>query len=393
MAKDPTQTIPPEVWLEIFTHTTPAIHDRIAVDDPPFRLPGATYTDLSTKESLSRVCRHWRDLTSQQLYEEVVLADGLSALLTTLMTSDSNFGFRGNLVKRVVLPFHSTCGAPWAIAPIIAILKACTQIKALVRPSDSDRLRYSSFFDYEVEAVAFPSLLRLEWHYNDDAERSGGINSLTSVLRGAPNVRYLSISGADYPGYILLDRSPTLLSHLEVLRISTSNPHIIRVMCNSWTMPSLSKIIFDVHPQPHSLDIIFEHFGPQLRAVEFGRRPPINVEECLLLCLGRCPNLLELNCHTLWVAPLETFGNLQNHLPHPNITTIKLHNATPLLDAGETHLDLDHHSTFLASDALPSLKRVVLCGDWRVYTQTSHFKSVVEKLLRSGRTLEVCVDV
>ena len=283
----------------------------------------------------------------------------------------------------MVLQYSSTVPGPNS-QPIqsVEILKLCPHIHTLLRPRFT--LTDTLHFDYETDGVPLPALQHLEWWHHNDAERSGGINSLSAVLRSAPNISYLFVGGVRTFSRLWLQEGT--FPHLQTLRLGTVNGLFLYQIVSSWSLPSLTYLVLD-SPLPDSgWSSIWNAFGRQLKAIEFGKNLRFFSNDQLSPCLNGCPGLEQLNFYLYFTAPAE---NIQ---PHTSLTTIRLHAAVNelLSNADAAVWDLiDHHFKVLCGSDLPALRRIILHGDWHSVLHHSRFISIRDKLQDTNRILEI----
>ncbi|KAF7794884.1 hypothetical protein EIP86_006027 [Pleurotus ostreatoroseus] len=254
-------------------------------------------------------------------------------------------------------------------------------LEILVRPPPSylDQLK----FDFPVkECPALTSLRRLDWWHHNDAARSGGLNSLTDVLKSAPNIVYLSLGGD-------LHISP--LQHLSISLPSLVTLHIrpmnasLWASLGGWRLPSLRHVIIDTYngfiPQN-----FWSAFGHQVKTVELGQSIKFCLIDMAQYVLGVCPNLEELNYRIQFAAT----PNLP--VRHPTLTTVRLHAASNGFFADEGNgfwQHIESHFIALSSTCLPALKHVVLHGDWGFLLHNNRSHSLMKRLLDAGRRVEL----
>ena len=265
----------------------------------------------------------------------------------------------------------------------IEILKLCPYIHTLLRPpfSYADALH----FEYEAAGVSLPVLKRLEWWHHDEAERSGGINSLAAVLHGAPNLTYLFVGGISGFGRIgigMQRETPSLLQ-LQTLRLCAINHLLLHQIVSRWSLPSLTCIVLDTPLQDSNWRLIWDAFGSHLKAIEFGKHIRFLANNQLSPCLNGCPGLKELNFYIYFTLPEK---DLQ---PHTNLTTVRLHAAVNqfLPDDALWQLIDAHFKVFCGSN-LPALRHIILYGDWKPILHDPRFTSIQDKLREIGRFLE-----
>lgn len=281
----------------------------------------------------------------------------------------------------MVLPYQSTVPSCFSLS--LEILGLCPYLHTLIRPQRSvfDGL----YFDNEVMGVPLPSLQHLEWWHSNEAERSGGINSLSAVLRSAPNVHYLFIGGVVGTITTLQETQCIILPHLQILRLYIRSGLFLRQIITRWSMPSLTHLILDSPPVKDGLQEVWEALGDRLETLEFGKHVRFLISDHLTPCLKGCPNLKRLNYYFFFTAPPEST------YVHPNLTTIGLHPyVNALLDDGNSVWALiEHHFEILCGFSLPGLRKVVLHGDWGFILRHPRFAAIQMHLKNSGRELQL----
>ncbi|KAG6873834.1 hypothetical protein C0995_010446 [Termitomyces sp. Mi166 len=267
------------------------------------------------------------------------------------------------LVRRLILPYRMTVTSDADPSRLsLEILRLCTNLEVLVRPRSTSASEVL-LFHFETNGLRLLSLRRLDWWYHSEAERSGGINSLSDVLQGTPNLEYLSVGGIAgyYP--ILKGPYPLTLRNLRTLRLHHgSNGFLLRVIANLWSLPALINIIVDSPVAHTGLSHVWETLGAQLQTVEFGKHVRFMLDDHITACLQGCPNLVELNYHLFF-----TMAPVRNIRHHSSISRIGLHAAVnQLLNDGHKVCEhIEEHLAVFLDDTLPSLRRLVLHGEWR----------------------------
>jgi hypothetical protein len=268
------------------------------------------------------------------------------------------------------------------------ILRACPGLEVLVRPFITSP-DFAPSFTVESAIASFPNLRRLDWWHQTDAERAGGINSLGSVLRNSPRLRYLFIAGVLGMSPICMDPVPIMLPRLEVLRIHVVNGLLVSQMCRRWSMPELSHLIIDNPIVDPMFNMFCEAFGPRLKTVELGKHVRFLMADSIGACLDGCPGLQELNYHIFFTAaPLP-----KDDFTHPVLRTIGLHSAiNSMLDSGHMIWGLlRRHFEFLAGPCLPNLKQVVLHGEWGAILGHPSFAAIRQILSERNPKLDLCL--
>lgn len=279
----------------------------------------------------------------------------------------------------MVLPYQSTGTSQYRLS--LEVLSQCRYLHTLLRPPPAALDGYH--FDNEVEGLSLPSLQRLEWWHHNEAERSGGINSLGYVLRSAPNIRYLFVAGVVGTTTSLLEPWSTSLENLNTLRLYIRSGLFLRQILSRWDMPLLTHLILDT-PPVRDLREVWMVLGNRLQVIEFGRHIRFYMDDYLTPCLEGCPNLIQLNYHLFFASTYQPKA-------HGTLATIGLHSHVNslLADAGAGPWNLlESHFDIFCNGNFPSLRKVVLYGDWRAVLRHPNFSTVQKKLKNSGRILE-----
>ncbi|KAF9556405.1 hypothetical protein CPC08DRAFT_641625 [Agrocybe pediades] len=387
--------LPVEVWLEIFDWAT--FNPNISVDEStPFQpIPDSNRRDpsLQVRLSLSQVCRSWRKWTAHALYNDIKIRHGVWELQKLLAQHEQQHEQQhdpprrfGDMVHRVVLPYDSTITGPVGDSKqtlAVEILELCPNLHTLLRPQHW--LADSLTFDWEATDVSLPSLQRLEWWHHNEAERSGGINSLGAVLRSSPNIRFLFIGGVVGRNHSCPQPEPLTLQKLEMLRLHIRSGLLTRQIIMRWTMPFLTHIILDSPPIEDGLQEIWHAFGHQLQVVEFGKHVRFLMAEDLTHCIQSCPNLRKLYYYLFFTNSASLSE------AHENLTTIgiHLHVNSLLYNGGDVWKLIERHFSTFCGPHLTALRKVVLYGDWRSILHHPRFAPIQDMIRTAGRTIEV----
>ncbi|TFK41949.1 hypothetical protein BDQ12DRAFT_677431 [Crucibulum laeve] len=381
------QLLPTEIWLQILELVVVASgqHIQQSVYIPFQSTPGDVRDSSSKRHALPLVCQKWRLWSTELLYRDIRIRHGARALREVL---DRPAGWQegyGKWVRRVVLPYPSTVTGPTLTQTLtsIEILKLCPHIETLIRPRFllAEGLR----FEFDAESLPLPSLRRLEWWHNNEAERSGGINSLGAVLRCAPNLEYLFVGGVVGLSYIGLDKDPICLPTLQTLRIHLINGLLLRQIVTRWSLPALTRVITDSPVAEQGLDSVWETFGPQLKTVEFGKHMRFLLTDNISPCLKHCPSLEEFNYYLFFTEiPKATES-------HATLTTVGLNAAVNsfLVDGESVWSHLASHFDAWGGTTFPALRRIVLYGDWRSIIAHPRFPSLYKELQDRRHLLRV----
>ncbi|KAL0580835.1 hypothetical protein V5O48_001211 [Marasmius crinis-equi] len=384
----PTSCLPPELWLQVFHWATNYSQNTFSTTYEPFS--NSPFVEehqvLRVKHSLALVCRTWHALSKEFLYRDVRIGPAQTSLKEALCTPEESAKF----VRRVVLPFQSTTTPTYSSSPLtsVEILKLCPQVEVLVRPrllapSTLQTPRDAPRFEFDVDSLSLPSLKRLEWNFLPEAERTGGINSLTDVLLHSPNIEYLHIGGFNPRSQIPPGHSQIHLPKLNTISMSSLTAHVIHQLCYRWTLPALSHLIVGSVNLP-TISTLWERYASQLESVELGRHLAFLQRDFVGPCVRSCPNLKELNYHVFFTLPPDFAGE------SGSIETIGLHAGRnemlpPESDAAWALL-LSHLDSLLGG-ALPLLRDIRLHGDWSVFLADGRITS---RLYGGGYNIYVC---
>jgi len=399
-----TPTLPTEIWKLIFRFatTTPDLdythHDSAYTPFQPTLVDQMdTVMDVSGpllkanirfKARLVFVCKHWKALASEFLYEDVRIQNSQQtrSFLDTLERSAKEMRSEGlgKYVRRLQLPpsnVNEDLSRPTDVR-LVDIINCCTNLEILTKPpyhDGTDDLR----FWWGLTTLAhdgrpkLASLKRLDWFAGFREENSPTeiqIQRLVDLIRESPNLRYLCLSGN--PSNILLRIRP--IPKLTTLRFGLI-PTVDGISRHD--VPELTTFI--AHPSILYLKAPFLGLiGQQLHAIELtchSQRSSVSTRdiEDFFKC---CPNLLEFSFH-LGFPHLSEIRSFQ----HLSITCIRLHvDRYPRV----TLAKLPKQFGIVAGRSFPALKRVVLHGDWSLLRQEESFQTFRETLLNRGCVLE-----
>ena len=167
--------LPLELWLQILRWATisPSTRRLYATAYYPFETASISIHDSATptKAVLARVCRQWRRITSEFLYEDVWVkdAEGFQDALDHSKVDDVK-GF-GRWVRRMSLPYSSSATPTTRPIAALCILKQCPQLEILVRVESPRTLAEEPAARYEFPAACPPlgSIKRLDWWHHSNA--------------------------------------------------------------------------------------------------------------------------------------------------------------------------------------------------------------------------------
>lgn len=382
--------LPTEIWLHIFRTAT------VTRDSPqplethylPFRTisclnPHLNLTEenqaWTTKASLTLVCKYWRELSLQYMYETVYLGEHLILLLGGLKRSEKaavGKGY-GHNVRRIVL---SSWKIEWPNPkPLTDIIHHCPNATILVKRDDDT----SPLF---LPNLSLSQFRRFDWQYargfNVDPQLSyldHGLDFVRNTVAAAHNLRYLLIDircaasrSSKYP--------PTTITlpNLSILHVRglTSN---LRREIEGWSFPKLTHIITDCSLMWYTPSTLF---NSQTEVIEF-LRDEMLVELVPLGIVERCPNLRELN------YSMEFMRFPVSQILHIGLKCIGLHAGSNLdQPAADLRKRYQRHFDDIMETSLPALQVIILYGDWALITESSWFLLAVQKGIVSGCRLE-----
>lgn len=430
--------LPQELWLHIFRlATSNAQYYDAELDYAAFQaIPISDITDtiqasLDVKRTLLLVCKAWRAIALEIVYEVVRISHGTARLRIELDRSrDDAVLARGQVGDP---PSESTAQVPstyghWVkrieIGPIIfdfdplnpdqipELLKRCPRVETIVRthvPVYRPRPNLPLSRVRNTEGNSFPSLpslKRIDWAFAGygPCPRNGlygRFGLLHDLLRASPNLRYLSFSNPDPQIPWWSDRFddpplPTTLSSLNTLRWESSMPttSLTGVFGTHWLVPNLTNLV--THPFASELHIgILQPLGAQLQVVEFldSRDGTYAYSDVLLhQVLRLCPDLRELCIYVSKASPFRFRDATLSSNPHRSLECVRFCLGDP--DPADAQSLAEHvrsHFQMLVvhSHVFPALRRVVFDGRSNEI-QTSRFLRPLEEMLRAiGCTLEV----
>ncbi|KAL1740819.1 hypothetical protein HDZ31DRAFT_46722, partial [Schizophyllum fasciatum] len=220
---------------------------------------------------------------------------------------------------------------------------------------------------------------------NSEAERSGGLNSLGTVLSHAPGLRYLFIGGIMGLSPAGMQPPHLALPHLKTLRLNVINGLLMNKLCTRWSLPALRHLVLDSPLVGADLRALWDAFGNQLETVEFGAHARFVMTDMVTPCLRACPNIREFNYHVFFTTPPHP------DLCHEHVEVVGLHGAADLL-IGEGRLVWMHlglHLALFTRTRFPSLRRICLVGEeWRALCQKPGFLVMLREISTENGDLQ-----
>lgn len=372
--------LPPEIWIQIYRWAAySASSDRLYTTEyEPFRSAAGYDTDvldknLQVKWALVRVCRQWKAMAMDMLYEDVRIRHGEQTLADALDSTGERAGY-GKRVRRVELPYASTTANAPQHQTSITILERCPELQILVRPPPQ-RMNDLSFQSC-ILVPPLTSLKRLDWWSTPDTT-GGGINSIQAVLNCTPNLQYLYLGGQLPMGQ---PQPGCHLPALTTLSLRLLNDPFIQQICR-WSLPALTNIVVDDSQGSTFFWKIWDTFGSQLRIVELGKKVHVYTRDHISPILSNCPNLEELNYYINFTMPPKS------SFVHSSLHCIRLHGDVCMF--GNDWKFLEEHLAFFSGSSLPALKRIILYGEWSPVFTSDHFIQVHLALNTRGCNIEL----
>lgn len=365
--------LPHELWLEIFQWA--AYSDSFYVTQyQPFDTSPEHDIDqsLKVKFTLVRVCRQWRAMAEDLLYQDVRIRHGDQTLAKTLASSELRAGW----VRRAELPYANTATASRRPLTSLAILKRCPELQILVRPAP-DRLD-NLHFEFDADGLQLTSLRRLEWWYHNEAARSGGINCLDDVLSCSPNLQYLSLGGELRLNQL---KPPRHLQGITMLRLRWMNALFVGQICR-WTLPSLVHLVVENCHSASVLEMLWVTFGSQIEVIELGKHLRFYIQDYIAAIIRGCSNLHELNYYIHFTAPPYS------EITHSSLRCIRLHGHSNFMASEANWVHISKHFALFSGPTLSHLRRVILYGEWRPVLCDHRFAEIHLSLLARGCSLE-----
>ncbi|KAJ7731691.1 hypothetical protein DFH07DRAFT_968685 [Mycena maculata] len=321
-ARSYTPRAPAELWRLVFWHATasPTAFDVGYVPFEPLDEMRETMVYLECEAlrlrtclSLTRVCRLWRLIEAEFLYEDVRIADTrtLKSLVRALKRSEEDgLGGFGRYIRRLELPMRTTNFtsssselSPFPLPPLRTpspafnlgdLLRYMPRLEILVRPClrlDMQAVYFWASLIATPLEILLPNLRRLEWHETDlDTRFYGNRNTarLAELIAHSPRLQYLFLS-SDRPE--ILARLPPCRS-LRTLRLNRSHfqsHHVKNIRTPELSFPHLTHLVLQT-TMPSSLLAFLSVVGPHLRVLELAFAPQfVFSTNQMQRILSRCP--------------------------------------------------------------------------------------------------------
>ncbi|OCB90956.1 hypothetical protein A7U60_g1809 [Sanghuangporus baumii] len=422
-------SLPHELLTEIF---------RIATDNPvrdidslvswtPFE---GSYTPqkleesrtaLKTKYALTSVCRLFKDLMPEFLYEDIWIRYGSDALRAVLEKSKARdadgegFGY-GRFTRRVsicsaVEPSDLTLSMPQDTR---AILTCCPDVQVISRsPIPQENLNSQvEFIDAipSLNDLEFPHLQRVEWHNvpNDTMLATTPTptpfffsQSLRVLILGPdnfPTARRSSASGLDGNQEQQTPETIISLPNLHTLGIQSLDAFGEPPRLYSIRLPSLRHLIFK---RPEAIYNLFDGgltpLAPQITSLELASDFRFLRHDFIATVLDYCSHAEEL-----YIPVFATRAPHQNIIPRvllefTSVKRVYLHAGLPNgyiygQQAWWTMLEAHFDGLCGPNSRFITLERIILSGqEWMESVQDRDRFTVVLRMVR-GKELELVAD-
>ncbi|KAJ6614164.1 hypothetical protein B0H10DRAFT_2191668 [Mycena sp. CBHHK59/15] len=350
----PFASLPSELlWSILRLAAPPTIAMLPDGDRPPFAIKSAhllslVNTILKDKISLVYVCKCWRAIANEFLYEEVVVNDDTGwQLLAVLQTTAAAAGDASAGYGKYVRCIRTHRIGLHGIILIPDFLRCCPNLQILYEPDiesniDVKHLLWRSRGNLAKlgPALAHSPLVSLRamfWGEGtlDSETQQTAYSYLLEILEHAPNVVFLSIPS-----------SPKSFQHLQ---------------------HAMAK-----HPLA----------GKNIKYLELQSVPrtwilPARTWDVMLKF---CPNLSEISHHV--GRPVIIMSSADT-----TVKCLRLHLSSVLPPSENTLGAVSPELTFLTGAIVPSLERVVLHGNWSAVANIPTFRSIENALMSNGRRL------
>ncbi|KAF8881927.1 hypothetical protein CPB84DRAFT_228595 [Gymnopilus junonius] len=398
--------LPAEIRLTIFRQATLKVsqYEDTSVDYRPFEAVALRDRDwsssaqraLDVKMAVVLVCKEWKRIATEMLYECIRIQHGTEALLTALEghLQDALFD-NGRWVRRVEISEKVLDFDPFNPQMVLRVLERCPLVETVVRPC-----LYSAFSELgptlgkvrlEPGQVfpSFPSIKRIDWwspgvtpgrgtYWNSNPE------FFVELVAHAPNLQYLTLSHrnqhSDYWSIISLHRTQNNLfvyppyKSITTLRIEGKVENAF-ILANA-VLPNLKRLVLGgLYAQKQSIIKTLGHLVRHLEFLDFGVQPDAFSPPPMSgfgtgHVFQSCPNLEE------FCAPLS----LGTTLLQEN-TNVVLHNLRCI------RIKMDSSTLFTSPDfgyfirdklTSPELERICLCGKPEAWKENACYKVLEE---------------
>ncbi|PPQ97981.1 hypothetical protein CVT26_003130 [Gymnopilus dilepis] len=367
---------------------------------------------LDVKMAIVLVCKEWKKMTTEYLYECIRIQQGTQALLIALEGhSGTGTPFdNARWVKRVEISERILDFDPFNPVMILRVLERCPLVETIVRPCMLERggVALSACNLSRGEAwPTFRSVRRIDWWIPGvlkDSWSHPKPEFLDELLDHAPNVRYLTLAvPRGWERYNTLNRRNALFvrdawkcdeayGRIRTLRLEGDVEATLVLAGDAsvvGSLPGLRRLVLDASGIARHSAVV-EKYGRNIQSVELlelapGPRnaPPDASPGKLVLgtnhLLRACPNLREL------CVPLGLGGVLLSENGRVVLGSLKCIRIK--MDASMSPLASSSLGYFIR-DSLdcPSLERIVLYGSVARWKENACY-GILEELVSRNRFL------
>jgi hypothetical protein len=417
--KDLFDELPPETRLQIFRLATikPSQAEDTRAEYRPFDpvalrdrdWSNSHQTALCVKATIVLVCKEWKSIAIEMLYECIRIRHGTHNLLSALestrcsspdVASDVEFEYDyGRWVRRVEISPEIMDFDPFNPYPLLRILQCCPFVQTIVRSPivlgsggialGFVRLPPGTIFP------SFPSVRRIDWWLpgSESNVRGGVYGFLGELAAHCPGLDYLTLSGGGHrliPPNVVADppfgRNSGPFNSLTTLRLEAETLHSIIIPKSAFLLPNLTHLILGgVYG---SANTILQRYGHQIRVLEFVIIHSSAADYFFFSnidILKACPNLEELNAHLGTGDTLFLEGkSAVVPIPLNSLRSIRIHldDSSPSTAANFGHFIRQYLFC-------PALKCIVLCGGTRQAWEENPVFPILEKYISTKRSLSL----
>jgi len=414
--KDLFNELPQEIRLQIFrlatikpsqTEDTRAEYrpfDPVAMSDRDWS--SSSQMALTVKAAIILVCKEWKFIATEMLYECIRIRHGSHNLLTALEStrysnphvasgSSPDFEFDyGRWVRRIEISTEILDFDPFNPYLLFRILQCCPFVQSVVRSCDNlgsgGTILGSVRLPPCTNFPTFPSIKRIDWWLMGVALRRSGF--LEELVAHSPSLNYLTLSGGGNSHFSITagvdpfrGRSEPFDS-LTTLRLETEDAKVISIGPTP-LLPNLSHLILGGVYFAEAGQFL-STYGEQIRVVEFvvihTLVPRNHTIGPLVLpdVLKACPNLQELNVHPSNILLADAKSRAPIHLK--SLTSIRVQlDYTTSSTASDFGLFIRHYLI------CPALERIILCGGTRQVWEESASLPILKKYISETRSISL----
>ncbi|KDR81925.1 hypothetical protein GALMADRAFT_135315 [Galerina marginata CBS 339.88] len=396
--------LPAEIRLGIFRLATmkKSQHEDTSLDYRPFEAVPLRDRDwsksaqraLDVKMTIVLVCKEWKKIATEMLYECIRIEHGTDHLLSALEGHADAPLDNGKWVRRIEISPVIADFDPFNPLPLLRIMERCPLVETIVRPciSESGGATLGNVrLPPGTEFPTFTSVKRIEWWIPGVTPTVNGLliapfqwrpfsGFLGEIVAHSPNLQYLTLSG----GWRFFDTSnpiepftrPTY-NNLTTLRLEGEHEGVLFDNLTV-SLPNLRYFILGVLYA--SAGFLLKKHGQLIRVLELvDLAPPLpsEVHKTILKSsyntkdvLAACPNLEDF-CAPLRIGTSLRTENTTVILKSLTCIRIKLDDSSPLTSPDFGYFIRDKL-------ACPALERIVLHGSPKAWKENSCYKVLEE---------------